>query len=461
MNGKRSAPILLLILGLLALAGPASSAAYTYRPADPPRPCDPQVARCDVELEIVNDRGIPQQAWLVLAADVADRNFFASHGPAPLQVYRRPGMLAFNFNTGRFWRESCQGMSCADLGPYRFPLPPGVSVPSARFHADHFPLSAGTTVYISRNSYSEGKMNGRDLFPEKLGIRWTVPSAGYRGQIVVPSFGTPRKPQLSPRERGTLGLLNDLRAKQGSRPLSAQPDLNAAADNFSCWLSDYLRGPEAPARITPEIHRAFGTPSMRAIDAGWPFGGVGETISFNPFSPEHGYQELLSSPGHRAVLLNPQSRWVGVAYNCQNLVITPAGPSPANREPDPSLIPFGGWGDDYGDSSLARFDDGNYDYDADLNWGQSRKFRPRIKIHRGNKRVTVTIPRRARGRLIIRSGQRRRSTDKWRLTTRINRRARLVVIFRATKSSKINSGKIKRCLKKSSRGKLRVVRCRR
>lgn len=104
-------------------------------------------------------------------------------------------------------------------------------------------------------------------------------------------------------EARMLTLVNRTRQQAGLRPLVADPLLQAAARGHS--LDMYAR--RYFSHLTPDGKSPFDR--MKA--AGAHFVTAGENIAFAP-DMEQAYQSLLASPDHRANLLNPDFRCIGI-----------------------------------------------------------------------------------------------------------------------------------------------------
>lgn len=106
-----------------------------------------------------------------------------------------------------------------------------------------------------------------------------------------------------PAENRVLTLVNRVRQQNGLRPLQMDPVLQAAARDHS--LDMYQR--HYFSHLTPDGKSPFDR--MRALQAR--FVTAGENIAFAP-DADQAFQSLLASPDHRANLLNPDFRCVGM-----------------------------------------------------------------------------------------------------------------------------------------------------
>jgi len=117
-------------------------------------------------------------------------------------------------------------------------------------------------------------------------------------------------PKLSAEDR-TIGrvvqLTNEIRVQHGLAPLQVHPALSKSAR----WMAqdmvqhDYLRHTDFLGReIDPRLPE-FGYEDYREI---------GENIAGGQLTPEEVVADWMKSPGHRANLLNPNFREIGVAH---------------------------------------------------------------------------------------------------------------------------------------------------
>lgn len=102
-------------------------------------------------------------------------------------------------------------------------------------------------------------------------------------------------------------LTNAIRAQHGLSPLQVHPALIRSAGWMARDMSDhnYLRHTDYQGRnIDPRLP-SFGYDDYRAI---------GENIAGGQATPEEVVADWMRSPSHRANLLNPEFREIGVAY---------------------------------------------------------------------------------------------------------------------------------------------------
>ncbi|HET7061216.1 MAG TPA: CAP domain-containing protein [Nitrosospira sp.] len=116
-------------------------------------------------------------------------------------------------------------------------------------------------------------------------------------------------------EQYMLELVNAERARAGAQPLALDGDLNEAAENHSAWM------------IATDTFSHTGTggsnPGARMTNGGYAFSGSwawGENIAWMSTRAPAGLQNeveqmhnnLMNSPGHRANILNPNFREIGI-----------------------------------------------------------------------------------------------------------------------------------------------------
>lgn len=110
-----------------------------------------------------------------------------------------------------------------------------------------------------------------------------------------------RQSGLAQSERSLLQAVNAARAANGLRPLRLDARLEAAARSWSASLrraNAFTHG-DFPSRM-----RAFRIPGLAGENLAWGSG---------PYTAASAVVAMwLASPGHRANLLNPQYRWIGI-----------------------------------------------------------------------------------------------------------------------------------------------------
>jgi uncharacterized protein YkwD len=160
----------------------------------------------------------------------------------------------------------------------------------------------GDTVTITRSD-----QGGACAAPEgPVGPSYAVPDPEPDFvEVVLPSLPTAlTDPAFSAPERGLLGRLNEQRAASAAPPLVGSEALAEAADGYAGAFGGN------PAATSD--HCALSSPEVRAIDRGWPFDDVQETLA-GAGSPTAALAGWLAEPTDRAALLEPRFGAIGVA----------------------------------------------------------------------------------------------------------------------------------------------------
>ncbi|WP_245223567.1 CAP domain-containing protein [Ruegeria sp. HKCCSP346] len=116
-------------------------------------------------------------------------------------------------------------------------------------------------------------------------------------------------------EREMLGLINQERTSRGLNPLQLETQLNDSSEDHSTWMLD----------TDTFSHTGSGGSSatQRMQDAGFDLEGnwrTGENIAWQSERGQPGisddvaqlHQNLMNSPGHRANILNPDFKYIGI-----------------------------------------------------------------------------------------------------------------------------------------------------
>ncbi|MDX2272677.1 MAG: CAP domain-containing protein [Cyanobacteriota bacterium] len=103
-----------------------------------------------------------------------------------------------------------------------------------------------------------------------------------------------------------VNLTNQERQKAGLAPLTVQSSLTQAAQSHAqdMALKDYFS----------HTGKDGSSPATRAQRAGYPSGYVGENIAAGYTTPQAVVQGWMNSSGHRANILNPNYKHIGVGY---------------------------------------------------------------------------------------------------------------------------------------------------
>ena len=152
---------------------------------------------------------------------------------------------------------------------------------------------------------------------------WTITTATTGGGGSGYRYVEPVSPTLSSQEAEFLNLVNVERARVGLGPLSISTKLNLAADSHSFW-QDAVYG----ASNLSHAGKLGSSPGDRATDVGYVWSTWGEvTLVASPqLSAAAALSRFMNSPDHRAILLGPSLREIGVgasAYHWTALLAAP------------------------------------------------------------------------------------------------------------------------------------------
>jgi uncharacterized protein YkwD len=139
--------------------------------------------------------------------------------------------------------------------------------------------------------------------------------AGLLVAALLPAAGSaaPRRADvaLTPLESGVLGDINAFRRAHRLQPLQLNPRLNAAAREHTLQMAQdgYFAHDSADGSVFWKRIQSF-YPS-----GAWAFWSVGENLLWSSpdVSPAWAVQMWLASPEHRANLMDPRWREIGVA----------------------------------------------------------------------------------------------------------------------------------------------------
>lgn len=131
-------------------------------------------------------------------------------------------------------------------------------------------------------------------------MRWSIPS------LVLSICATSASAWAQADDRDAMrGWINAARAAEGLHALAGDPRLDAVADAHARDM--------ATNRFFSHASPSTGGPGDRASAAGIAFRGLAENIAMNQ-SARAAHEALLRSPGHRANLLSPTLRRVGLGF---------------------------------------------------------------------------------------------------------------------------------------------------
>lgn len=291
LSGRRSLHVLGVTVGaFLALTGTLGALM--------PAPASAEYTQ--VRLKVINAWGTPISSAQIVWEDPSCKS------PSPPPDPSNPGAP-----------QECKWVTYSvdrDSGEAEVPLEPGMSI---EVELPWLPGSGlGSTHYA----------------PTPLPSVWT---------LTIPNPGLiPHAPELSARERGLIGLINQERARHGLAPLYISTTLSFAADGYSSLVLD-------PSKFATayEAHHALGAPDSRANYAGFPSLYVGENIA-RTGTATTAYELWMNSEVHRWNLLHTQYNSVGIGNQGNTWVLKLAridAPYPAKA----------GMTNDIGDPALA------------------------------------------------------------------------------------------------------------
>lgn len=122
-------------------------------------------------------------------------------------------------------------------------------------------------------------------------------------------------------ERYMLSLINDARANVGAPPLQLELNLNASAEAHSVWMLQ--------EDIFSHTGEGGSSSTQRMAVAGFNFSGSWRSAENIAIQSERGaaglmddvlnlHTSLMNSPGHRANILNPDLRYIGIGIELGN-----------------------------------------------------------------------------------------------------------------------------------------------
>jgi len=110
--------------------------------------------------------------------------------------------------------------------------------------------------------------------------------------------------KLTKEEQELIDLTNAERKKAGLKPLTANPQLMAAA-----------RGHAENMAKQEKLEHTLDDKTLadRAKAAGYEYGWIGENIAWNPETPKEAVEGWMNSEGHKANILKDEATEIGVA----------------------------------------------------------------------------------------------------------------------------------------------------
>lgn len=147
-------------------------------------------------------------------------------------------------------------------------------------------------------------------------------------EIILPALNNNQinlNPQLTPKIRLLVGLINQERSRQGLNQLPISLSLTNAAQNFADLIESRR------VNLGQQTHYYNSTPPARAIDLGFPafrdpnlglsyVSGVVENIFLGKVTPHQAFSGWLESPGHKRAMLFEAADVIGIGYT-KNVVV--------------------------------------------------------------------------------------------------------------------------------------------
>ena len=179
-------------------------------------------------------------------------------------------------------------------------------------------LTAALTVSASASSLSHTVVKGDTMW--KLAVQYQVGTSeiiSANPQIANPDLIYPGQilniPQISDKvlsyENEVIRLVNEIRAENGLKPLTANWELSRIARYKSEDMSDN--------KYFSHTSPTYGTPFQMIKAFGLSYRSAGENIAYGYGTPAAVVNGWMNSSGHRANILNASYTQIGVGY-CAN-----------------------------------------------------------------------------------------------------------------------------------------------
>lgn len=176
-------------------------------------------------------------------------------------------------------------------------------------------LTAALTVPASASSLSHTVLQGDTMW--KLAVRYEIGTSeiiSANPQIENPNLIYPGEilniPQVSDAvlsyENEVIRLVNEIRAENGLKPLTANWELSRIARYKSEDMSDN--------RYFSHTSPTYGTPFQMIRAFGLSYRSAGENIAYGQKTPAAVVNAWMNSSGHRANILNASYTQIGVGY---------------------------------------------------------------------------------------------------------------------------------------------------
>lgn len=160
-------------------------------------------------------------------------------------------------------------------------------------------------------------LQARPIFLAFLGALVSFCSAGCFSTVSPEEAGDGASPDreaarcISPEEaermaEQVLELVNLERAQRDLQPVVASNELSKVAEDYACrMITEGFFGHRDPA--------TGDGPSQRAISAKYTFFAIGENLAAGPRTSAEVMKVWMDSPSHRAIILDPTWRDLGIA----------------------------------------------------------------------------------------------------------------------------------------------------
>ena len=176
-------------------------------------------------------------------------------------------------------------------------------------------LTAALTVSASASSLSHTVVKGDTMW--KLAVKYQVGTSeiiAANPQVANPDLIYPGQilniPQVSDTvlsyENEVIRLVNEIRASNGLKPLTANWELSRIARYKSEDMSDN--------RYFSHTSPTYGTPFQMIKAFGLSYWSAGENIAYGYGTPAAVVNGWMNSSGHRANILNASYTQIGVGY---------------------------------------------------------------------------------------------------------------------------------------------------
>ncbi len=206
-------------------------------------------------------------------------------------------------------RTGCIEFECAGMTVDRRITGNGYRYGESRTYIGAGYDNAGATL-----SAMMGRAWGRDMVLEPdfrhVGVGYVYAGGSRHRHYWTISFATPANGDVAALAAEVIRLTNAERRKRGLEPLAPNRNLARAAQ----FHADFM------ARNDCFAHRCPQEPPLahRVGRAGYAYRGVAENIAAGAPTPTDVVRGWMDSPGHRANILSPEMREIGIGYALLN-----------------------------------------------------------------------------------------------------------------------------------------------